>query len=253
MILNFLTGTIPEGWNAVVNFFTESVPQLMANTGEWFGMLPDLINYALALAIAQVIQWGVDLWDFASTKIPEFIGQVVTFLSGLPGPIWTCLVDATNKVGTFFATLISTGISKASEFVSSTVNSIGALPNQIWNAIEGAVSNVVNWGSQLLLVGISAAQILVNGICSTVSELPGRMISIGSNLVQGLWNGINDATSWVFDKIRGFVDSIMNGIKSFFGITSPSKLFENEIGKILALGLGEGFTDFVKNASNTVA
>lgn len=45
----------------------------------------------------------------------------------------------------------------------------------------------------------------------------------------------------------------MKGIKSFFGIASPSKLFENEIGKILALGLGEGFTDFVKNASNTDA
>lgn len=88
-----------------------------------------------------------------------------------------------NKVGTFFATFISTGISKASEFVSSTVNFIGALPNQIWNAIEGAVSNVVNWGFQLLSAGISAAQSLVNGICNTVSELPGLIISIASNLV----------------------------------------------------------------------
>ncbi len=73
-ILNFFTVTIPEGWNAVVTFFTESVPQLMSNIGKWFAMLPDLINYALALAIAQVIQWGDNLWEFASTKIPEFIG-----------------------------------------------------------------------------------------------------------------------------------------------------------------------------------
>lgn len=41
----------------------------------------------------------------------------------------------------------------------------------------------------------------------------------------------------------------MSGIKSFFGIASPSKLFENEIGKNLALGLGEGFTDSMKNVS----
>ena len=36
------------------------------------GMLPELINYTLALAIAQVIQWGADLWDFASTKSARF-------------------------------------------------------------------------------------------------------------------------------------------------------------------------------------
>ncbi len=248
-ILNFFTVTIPEGWNALVSFFTESVPQLMANIGEWFSTLPDLINYALALAIAYVIQWGANLWDFASTKIPEFIGQVVTFFSELPGQIWNWLVDAANKVGTFFADLINTGISKASEFVSSTVNFISALPGQIWNAIVGAISNVINWGAQLLAAGISAAQGLVSGVWDTISQLPGKMLDIGKNLVEGLWNGISNATSWVLDKIRGFGDSIMGGIKSFFGIASPSKLFENEIGKNLALGLGEGFTDSMKNVS----
>ena len=158
-------------------------------------------------------------------------------------------MDAANKVGTFFADLISTGIAKASEFVSSTVNFISALPGQVWNAIVGAVANVVSWGAQLLAAGISAAHGLVSGIWDTISQLPGKMLDIGRNLVEGLWNGISNATSWVLDKIRGFGDSIMSGIKSFFGIASPSKLFENEIGKNLALGLGEGFTDSMKNVS----
>ena len=32
-------------------------------------------------------------------------------------------------------------------------------------------------------------------------------------------------------------------IKNLFGIHSPSKLFKDEIGTNLALGIGEGFTD----------
>ena len=69
------------------------------------------------------------------------------------------------------------------------------------------------------------------------------MLDVGKNLVQGLWNGIQNAKQWVLDKIKGFGQAILNGIKSFFGIHSPSTLFRDEIGSNLALGLGEGFED----------
>ena len=42
------------------------------------------------------------------------------------------------------------------------------------------------------------------------------MLDIGKNIVQGLWNGINNAKDWVLDKIKGFGESVLNGIKSFF-------------------------------------
>ena len=211
--------------------------------------MPKLLNAVLKLALEQIIQWGADLWNFASTEVPKFVSQVITFFSELPGKIWTWLCDAANKVGIFFANLISTGISKASEFVSSVINFIKELPNKIWNGIVGAVSAVVNWGGQLLSAGINAAQNLVSGIWNTVCELPGKMLNIGGDLVRGLWNGISNVTGWVLDKIKGFGNSILNGIKSFFGIASPSKLFEEQIGKNLALGVGKGFENSMKNVS----
>jgi TP901 family phage tail tape measure protein len=248
-ILNFFTATIPEAWNSFVAFFTETIPNFVANIGDWFGKLPKLLNAVLKLALEQIIQWGADLWNFASTEVPKFVSQVITFFSELPGKIWTWLCDAANKVGIFFANLISTGISKASEFVSSVINFIKELPNKIWNGIVGAVSAVVNWGGQLLSAGINAAQNLVSGIWNTVCELPGKMLNIGGDLVRGLWNGISNVTGWVLDKIKGFGNSILNGIKSFFGIASPSKLFEEQIGKNLALGVGKGFENSMKNVS----
>ena len=48
-------------------------------------------------------------------------------------------------------------------------------------------------------------------------------------------------TGWILDKISGFGESVLGGIKKFFGIASPSKVFRDEVGKNLALGLGEGF------------
>ena len=72
---------------------------------------------------------------------------------------------------------------------------------------------------------------------------------VGLNLVKGIWNGIKDATSWILDKIKGFGKSVLDGIKSVFGIHSPSVLFRDEVGKNLALGVGEGFADTMADVS----
>ena len=47
----------------------------------------------------------------------------------------------------------------------------------------------------------------------------------------------------IWNKISGWCSDIFNNIKSFFGIHSPSKLFADDIGKMLGLGMGEGFDD----------
>lgn len=72
---------------------------------------------------------------------------------------------------------------------------------------------------------------------------------MGKNMVQGIWNGISNAVGWIVDKIKGFCSGIVNKIKEFFGIHSPSTLFRDEVGNNLALGIGEGFTEEMKNVS----
>ena len=50
------------------------------------------------------------------------------------------------------------------------------------------------------------------------------MAEIGSNLVKGLWEGIKNVKDWILDKIGSFCDGIVDGIKGFFGIKSPSRV-----------------------------
>lgn len=94
---------------------------------------------------------------------------------------------------------------------------------------------------------VSAMQNMVNGIINTVKSLPGKMLDIGKNIVQGIWNGISGAVGWLWNKITGFCNGIVDGIKNALGIHSPSRVFRDEVGKFLALGLGEGFNDNLKS------
>ena len=85
------------------------------------------------------------------------------------------------------------------------------------------------------------------GVVSSLHHIPygvpQSMLSIGKDLVRGLWNGISDMTGWVIGKIQGFGSSVLSGIKSFFGIKSPSRLFRDEIGAMLAKGMAIGLED----------
>jgi hypothetical protein len=53
----------------------------------------------------------------------------------------------------------------------------------------------------------------------------------------------------VIGKIKGFGDSVLGGIKKFFGIASPSKVMEKEVGVYLAQGIGQGFADEMQSVS----
>ena len=79
---------------------------------------------------------------------------------------------------------------------------------------------------------------------------------VGKNLVEGIWNGISDMAGWIGEKIKGFGSGVLDGLKNFFGIASPSKLFRDQIGKNLVLGLVDGITDnegLVTDAMNELA
>lgn len=77
------------------------------------------------------------------------------------------------------------------------------------------------------------------------------MASAGLDLIKGLWNGIKDAKQWLKNKISGFFDGVVDGIKDFFGIHSPSKLFF-EIGGYLDEGFIEGIDDMEKDVHKQI-
>ena len=86
---------------------------------------------------------------------------------------------------------------------------------------------------------------LANGITSVVQ--------VGGDLIRGLWEGISSVKDWIMSKVSGFMGGIVGGIKDFFQIKSPSRLFRDEIGKNLAYGLGEGFEDAMPDTINDMA
>ena len=102
-----------------------------------------------------------------------------------------------------------------------------------WNGVKNAFSSVTSF---------------FNGVWSKIKNAfkTGDMRTIGKNIVQGLWNGINDMTAWIGNKIKSFCSNALGAIKSFFGIASPSKVMRDEVGKQIPAGMAIGI-DKAKN------
>ena len=233
----------------IVVELVKALPQIVTAIIQGLARLPELLWNILTECVGKFISWGDQSENEGAQGSQSCLTQVINIIKELPARGWEWLQNAITNISSFFNDILNTAAEMTPQFVNTIISFVSELPGKIWDGIIGAVSAVTEWGNQLLTAGINAAQNLVNSIWSTLCELPGQMLDIGKNLVQGLWNGINDAKNWVLDKIKGFGESILNGIKSFFGIASPSKLFEEQIGKNLALGLGEGFTDSMKSVS----
>ena len=81
-----------------------------------------------------------------------------------------------------------------------------------------------------------------------LKELPAKALEVGKDLISGLWKGIDDKLDWLKKKIKSFTTSVLDGIKDFFGVHSPST--ETEwIGKMLDEGMAAGVT---KNADEPI-
>lgn len=68
----------------------------------------------------------------------------------------------------------------------------------------------------------------------------GGIVDVGKEIVRGIWDGITSMASWITEKVTGFFSGIVDGVKGFLGIASPSKAFA-EIGGYMAEGLGKGW------------
>jgi phage-related protein len=81
---------------------------------------------------------------------------------------------------------------------------------------------------------------IVSALTEKFDDLNIKFNPVGENIVRGVWSGISSMGAWLSDKATGFFDRLVGTVTSFLGISSPSKLFRDLVGRNIALGIGAG-------------
>ena len=123
-------------------------------------------------------------------------------------------------------------------------NKVNAVFDAVGNKVNAAINRIIG----VFQSGIAYYKNAVSDIKAAWSELvswfSGKVsdfVSIGKNVLMGLWNGINDKVGWLKSKVKGVVDKIKSWFtgKDGFDTHSPSKWSEM-IGGFVMEGLANG-------------
>ena len=196
--------------------------------------------------------WGANMVAKAKEVMNTMLTGIVTIVTQTPQKIWNCIVGAVTKVATWGANMLTKAKEVMNSMVTGIVTVVKEIPEKIYNNISGAVSKVATWGTEVKNKAVEGMKNVISGIKDTFSNIGETFAGFGKNMVEGIWNGISGATSWIKDKISGWVGNVTSFLKDLFGIASPSKLMRDEIGVYLAQGIGVGFADEIGSVNKMI-
>lgn len=220
---------------AIVDFFT--------NLDTTISQLPQMFSDWLNSVIATVTGWVSNMAAQAASAGSQFVSNVVSFVQNLPSSVASFLSSVISNVVGWVSNMASNASRAGSQFLSNAINFVSQLPGRIASFLGNVISKLGSWAGQMASRGAEGARNMFNAVVNGLASLPGRVLSIGSDIVRGIWNGISGAGGWLMSQISNFASGVVDGIKGFFGIHSPSRVMRDQVGKYIARGIGEGFSD----------
>lgn len=180
--------------------------------------------------------------------ITEIINAFVNFTKGVDGAeksLSESITKMVQKVTEKMPEFINMGIEIIAAIATGIIQNIPLVVSKMPMLIGKLLVELVGLYSKLVDAGLEVVGKLAAGIASGAKSLWEKASEIGKNVVDGVWTGISNAKDWLVGKIKEWCGSILNGIKAFFGIHSPSRVMRDQVGIMLAKGLAEGIDNGV--------
>lgn len=209
--LELLLPTLMQGIGSLVSGIVQALPAAVEAIAAVVPMLVDQIT----ILLPQILNAGIDIIAALASGIGENLPTLI------PAAVDAIITVAEGLVDHLDEIIIAAGdliVGLAQGLIEALPRLVTRLPELIIAIVKG------------LLSGISA-----------IGE-------VGLQLVRGLFDGIANAASWLYDKLKGWVNSVLSWVKNLFGIHSPSKVFANEIGKFIPPGITVGVEEAMPKA-----
>lgn len=221
-----------------------------------------------------LISTGMELlsqfWLGIATGLPELIVkgfEIVTQLAlgimqNLPQLVTQGSAAITNYVSGLLSALpsvLQSGVQMVLRLVDGIINNLPAIVSAAAQAIARFVASVASNLPQILSTGIKIIGELASGLIRAIPNLVGKIpqiiysiknaflsvdwLSVGVNIIKGIASGVTSAAGQLVDAAVSAATDALNWVKSKLGIHSPSRVFRDQVGKNMALGIGVGFED----------
>lgn len=222
------------------------------NVVSFFTQLPGKVLQFITSAFNNVQIWATNMANKAREMGTNFINNVVSFFTQLPGKVLQFITSALNNVQMWATNMANKAREMGTNFINNVVSFMQQLPGKIKQYLDSAINNLKTWVTQMGQKGKEAVQSLINNVTSAASGIASKVMSIGSDIVSGVWQGIKNAKDAFVSDVKSFFSGIVDGVKDALGIGSPSKVFRDEVGRWLPPGVVQGFEAAMPSAMKAI-
>ena len=228
LVIEQLIPMLPEIITQISTALIENLPVLLDGALQLFLGLIQSLNQVIEQLMPMLPELITNLCDTLIEHIDEIINTGFDLLVGLIDGITECIPTLLEKLPEIIDKLVNTltNSENLQKLIQSGIDLITALAEGLPKACFKIVAAIPE---------------IVSAIWDTLKETDWKQLGI--DLVRGIADGLVDGVDFIWDKICEMGNKIMDKVKSFFGIKSPSRLFKKEVGTYLAQGIGVGFVD----------
>lgn len=252
-----------NGITSAFNWLVTNIPVFINNVITFFSELPSRIVGAIIGFSQMMNDWFTNTWNSLTTNVSTSFDSFVAWWNALPDRIIAAIQAfgglLLNWITTAWNTAYDWAVARGAEFISWALG----LPGRIIDAISRFIQDARNWATQSFQAlwdaavqkaaeFINWARGLPDRIASQFSSLFNRMVSIGGDIVRGIWQGIQNLAGWLWNQVTGFVGGIVSKVKSLLSIGSPSKVFADEVGRWIPAGIAQGISDNAHLVVNSI-
>ena len=251
-----------EGFSTLAGALLEVAPELIKSLAEGIiGAIPELLPTLIEVVgeiasglielLPQLIEVGLEVILQLANGIAEALPDLIPTIVDTMLMIVDTLIDNIDKL---IDAAIAIIVGLAEGLVTALPQLVERLPEIIIAIVEGLVANLPKLLEASVQIIVSLATGLIESLPELIAHLPeiiaaiveglvacvGDMMEAGKELVNGLWEGIKKNWDNLAKSVTDLGSKLVDKVKGFFKIGSPSKLFRDEIGQWIPEGVAVG-------------
>lgn len=223
-----LLGQLLELIGSLLQWVMDQIPGIVSKLGEWalaflgwvLPLIPPLLGMLLELAgtllgwlaeqlpiiIGKLGEWAGAFLGWIGTDVLPFIGEK---LGEFAGAIWTWITETAETM-----------VTNAAALGKSLIDGMMGKVSEMWTNVTQFATDLWNW---------------IAGIPEYIGD---KVIEIGSSIIDGIVTGLSNAGGAIWEFISGICGDVLDGIKNFFGISSPSRVMAD-----IGVSMMDGWTN----------
>lgn len=217
------------------------IEEILGGIGELAAGLPPIIANGLAIVLEQAPQFA----NTAMSLVSSFLGAI----SESAPQVTDGAVELIMTLVTGFVDMVPEIISTAGTLILGLINGLTSHAPEIVSTAGTLIKNLASGFIEYMPQIIRAMGELAAAIIDALMDVD--WIQVGKDVIRGLINGIGAMAGALWDAAVNVAKSALDGIKSFFGIASPSKVMRDQVGKQLDAGLAVGLEDNADEAADS--